>query len=336
MLQRTLRPCTLGSLQRACTRRTYLSYDTGAAGTRSVELFAQRLTLPPNEPGLDAPLGSGEHQQPRRHLVCLHGLLGSSDNWRLVARRLRNAALPFPLTVHMVDLRNHGRSPHMPQHTYAHMLPDLQRYLEREVAGGKATLVGHSMGGKLAMLGALAFPELIDSMLIVDASPAVYRHSHDITFDALKAVPINDIRTKHEADAVLVERLPHLSKAERNYFLANLTHKEQSGGTAGLRWAINLDVLARDQAHVQDFPVQEVLNGKEAQPFAGKVVFFGSRDSGRMEQDFVAEIPKYFANYELDLLPGGHFIHSEHPQRFHDQLTRLLTRGLATQHHGPA
>jgi hypothetical protein len=57
------------------------------------------------------------------------------------------------------------------------------------------------------------------------ASPAVYRHSHDATFDALKAVPINDIRSKHEADAVLVERLPHLSKAERNYFLANLTHK---------------------------------------------------------------------------------------------------------------
>jgi pimeloyl-ACP methyl ester carboxylesterase len=129
------------------------------------------------------------------------------------------------------------------------------------VAGAKATLVGHSMGGKLAMLGALAFPELIDSMLIVDgtprrvrvvscrvprvscvsccwahsdwrgggdhcpASPAVYRHSHDATFDALKAVPINDIRSKREADAVLVERLPHLSKAERNYFLANLTHK---------------------------------------------------------------------------------------------------------------
>jgi hypothetical protein len=119
----------------------------------------------------------------------------------------------------------------------------------------------------------------------------VYRHSHDATFDALQAVPIDRIRSKHQADAVLVERLPHLSKAERNYFLANLVptpEGEHTGGERGgkdeaprLRWTINLDVLARDQGHVQDFPVDDALAG--LRPYAGKVVFFGSKDSGRME-----------------------------------------------------
>lgn len=255
-----------------------------------------------------------------QHIVCLHALLGSGDNWRLVARRLRSIPLSYPLTLHMLDLRNHGRSPHCPEHTYPQMLLDLeQRYLRREV-GGKTILVGHSMGGKVAMLASLAFPELIQSMLIVDASPAVYRHKHDATFDALKAVPVARISSRKEADAILVERLPQLSKAERNYFLSNLVVTEEGR----LRWTINLDVLAHDQHHVQDFPVKELQRSKDLRPFSGKVIFFGSKDSGRMEQDFIAQIPNYFTDYDMHLLPGGHFIHSEHPQRFQDQLASLL------------
>jgi len=220
------------------------------------------------------------------------------------------------------------------------------------------------------------------------ASPAVYRHKHDATFDALKAVPVARISSRKEADAILVERLPQLSKAERNYFLSNLVVTEVSSPCSfqptylamcsalislnvqegRLRWTINLDVLAHDQHHVQDFPVKELQRSKgfvctlllplhkahiirylDLRPFSDKVIFFGSKDSGRMEQvsllqyppycnitllslsnnltllqDFIAQIPNYFTDYDMHLLPGGHFIHSEHPQRFQDQLASLL------------
>ena len=138
-------------------------------------------------------------------LVILHGLFGSANNWRSLSRQLAR-----DYTVHALDLRNHGGSPHIACMNYPEMASDVLRYFD-EMLADNPILVGHSMGGKTAMHLALSAGQRICKLIVVDIAPVANRHDFDHLLDAMVALDTHAIRRRGEADAALAERIPDQS-----------------------------------------------------------------------------------------------------------------------------
>ena len=137
-------------------------------------------------------LGDGE-----KHLVILHGLLGSADNWQTLGKRYAEH-----FTVHLVDARNHGRSPHSSEHSYSLMVEDLLHYLN-EKGVSKAHLLGHSMGGKTVMKFAEKYPERVAKLIVADIAPQSYTPHHGPIFDALLKTTPNDAKSREEVQLLV-------------------------------------------------------------------------------------------------------------------------------------
>ncbi|RME34103.1 MAG: alpha/beta fold hydrolase, partial [Gammaproteobacteria bacterium] len=163
-----------------------------------------------------------------RPLVILHGLFGSGRNWQRVARRLAEH-----YRVITPDLRNHGRSPHLPGMSYPEMAADLFELMER-LDLPSTLLMGHSMGGKVAMTAALQQPEKVTALIVVDIAPVRYRHSFEPIFQALKSIPVEWIRSRQEAERLLAGYID--DSVLRAFLLQNLNRDE-----SGFHWRINLD-----------------------------------------------------------------------------------------------
>src|ERR1051325_4558561 len=132
-----------------------------------------------------------------RPLIILHGLLGSSDNWHSLGKLFGER-----FSVYLVDQRNHGQSPHSDEINYKLMTEDLEDFI-KENKIGKANIIGHSMGGKTAMNFAVKNPGLVDKLIIVDIVPKYYVVRHDRLIEGMKAVPLNEITTRQEAEVIL-------------------------------------------------------------------------------------------------------------------------------------
>jgi pimeloyl-ACP methyl ester carboxylesterase len=172
----------------------------------------------------------GENLPP---LIILHGLFGSLDNWATLGRRW---AEHFHVLAY--DARNHGRSFHDEEMSYALLAGDLRTFME-ERGIPRAHLLGHSMGGKTVMEFAVTFPAMVDRLVAVDIAPRGYPAGHDMIFDALEAVDPGSFATREEVDAALVPLVA--APAVRAFLLKNLTR--DSGGR--LRWKMHLPVLRR-------------------------------------------------------------------------------------------
>ena len=147
-------------------------------------------------------------------LIILHGFFASSRNWRQIAKQLGSK-----FHVYVLDQRNHGASPHVPVMDYPSMASDLSAFLdEREIAS--ACLVGHSMGGKVAMWFALNHPERIARLIVVDIAPVAYRHNFDDIVKTLKALPLDRIGNRKQADDFLSETITE--PGFRQFLLQNL------------------------------------------------------------------------------------------------------------------
>src|SRR5262249_33440560 len=169
-------------------------------------------------------------------LIILHGLFGSQENWRTLSKAFSQHFQVFAL-----DQRNHGRSPHSKVFTYEAMTEDLREFMQED-ALTSAYVLGHSIGGKVAMRFAVTYPDLVDKLVVVDIAPKVYPPGHNDVFAALYALNLSTLRSRQEADAALARDLPDL--ALRQFLLKNL-EREESGI---FRWRINLDGI-RDNYH---------------------------------------------------------------------------------------
>ena len=143
-------------------------------------------------------LGEGEH-----HLIILHGLLGSSDNWQTLGKRYAEE-----FTVHLVDARNHGRSPHSNSHSYDLMSDDLLSYLD-EKGISKAYLLGHSMGGKTVMIFTERHPERVAKLIVADIAPRAYIPHNGPIFDALLECDVKGAESREEVHEFLSSKLDH-------------------------------------------------------------------------------------------------------------------------------
>lgn len=246
-----------------------------------------------------------------RPLVILHGLFGTLDNWQTLARQWAEQ-----LRVILVDLRNHGRSPHAPEHTYAVMAEDLRGLFDQLQLPADTTLMGHSMGGKVAMRFALDYPERLARLIVVDIAPRYsdMEHQDDIV-EGLNAVDFTTIQDRQQADAALGQHIR--SVGVRQFLLKNLYRREDNT----FAWRINLPVLTAGLA-----AIGEEITAK--QPFLKPALFIrGGKSDYVTTEDKLHGIPALFPNSQVEtIVDAGHWVHAEKPEEMNQLVAAFVNQ----------
>jgi pimeloyl-ACP methyl ester carboxylesterase len=238
----------------------------------------------------------GESEPP---LLIAHGLFGSARNFNTLGRKLATTR-----RVVMVDMRNHGASPWDRDNTYPALADDLAEAVER-LCGGKAVVLGHSMGGKAAMTMALSRPDLLAGLIVADIAPVAHTHSHLNYIEAMQAVDLAQVSRRSDADPMLADAVPE--PMLRSFLLQNLNVE---GGRAS--WRINLAALEANMAPLLDFPT-----GLPEAAFEGPAYFLHGGASPYVPPETHPRIRALFPGSEIQALPGaGHWLHAEQPEAF--------------------
>lgn len=239
-------------------------------------------------------------------VVILHGLFGFSDNWQTIAKGLADQHL-----VVTPDLRNHGRSPHVPGHSYPEMAGDLKTFMEARWIFS-AALVGHSMGGKVAMQLALSHPDLVERLVVVDIAPGAAEDNHSYIFDALLGMDLSKMKTRQEAEAYLAERIT--DTGTRQFLLKNITREDDGSFT----WKMNLPALWQ---HFDDILAPVESN----EPFDKPVLFVRGGNSGYIKDSDFPLIQSLFPQAEIVTVEGaGHWVHADKPAELLTILKKFL------------
>ncbi|MBR0644864.1 alpha/beta fold hydrolase [Plastoroseomonas hellenica] len=241
-----------------------------------------------------------------RPVVLLHGLFGAAQNWGTVQSALASLARVVAL-----DLRNHGAAPHDPVMDYAAMAADVA---ETMTALGipSAAVLGHSMGGKVAMALALAAPERVERLVVVDIAPRRYGPSNRTIAAALQALPLEHSLTRKAADSALAATIAE--PGMRAFLLQNLRFENPP------YWRNGLDEIAAAMPVIEDFP-------ELGATYAGPVgVIRGSRSDYVRDEDWPA-IRALFPAATLTAVAAGHWVHAENPAGFLEVAEPLLGLG---------
>jgi esterase len=243
-------------------------------------------------------LHTAEYGSPRAPaLIILHGFLGSADNWHTLARR-------FSETVHVLspDARNHGRSPHSDEFSYAAMADDVIDLMS-EHRLTQTALLGHSMGGRTAMEVTLRRPDLVRALIVVDIAPRTYTPRHDEILDALQSVDLSVVTERSEVEQQLARSIT--SPAVRQFLMKSLGRNEEGR----FLWKMNLPVLERS------YP--EVLRGIEGSAvYEGPALFIRGARSGYVTDEDILAIREPFPGARVVTLDSGHWVHAEQPELF--------------------
>jgi len=239
-------------------------------------------------------------------LVVAHGLFGSARNWGVLSKRLSDRG-----AVLTVDMRNHGDSDWRDSHRYDDLAGDLAEVIEH--TGGPADLLGHSMGGKAAMVLALSRPDIIGRLIVADIAPVAYRHSQAPLITAMQRLNLDGITRRSEADQRLVVTVE--DPATRAFLLQSLDLK-----TTPPRWKLNLDVLARDMPDIVGFPD---MSGQ----FDGPALFVTGGNSDYVQTRSHDRIRELFPKAEFQSIDGaGHWLHAEQPRAFEAAIREFLMK----------
>lgn len=227
-------------------------------------------------------------------LVIVHGLYGSARNWGVIAKRLGDSR-----PVVAVDQRNHGESFWSDRHSYPDMAGDIAEVIEH--LGGRADILGHSMGGKAAMTLALTRPEMVNRLIVADIAPVQYGHTQIQYIHAMRALDLTGVKTRSEADQRLWDTVPEL--AIRAFLL-------QSLDVAQHRWRLNLDVLEAEMPKIMGFPKIDAA-------FTGPTLFLSGGASDYVQRENRPKIKALFPTARFVKIPGaGHWLHAEKPREF--------------------
>ena len=223
-----------------------------------------------------------------RPLLVLHGLFGSSKNWISNGK-----ALTKYRQVHLLDLRNHGESPHSEIHSLQEMAHDLKDYILD--LQDKPDLLGHSMGGLTCTLVSLLHPELIGSPIIVDISPRSYPVKFGNEFLALE-MDVSGFQSREEIDRKMQEFIPDTFL--RQFLQMNLEKTE-----TGYRWKINVDAIKSGREKSLQFP-------DNLRPFTGNSLFILGEKSEYITESDPDIIRTLFPHARIEIIPGGgHYLH---------------------------
>lgn len=238
--------------------------------------------------------------------LILHGYFGMGDNWKSLGNQFGEH-----FEVHLIDQRNHGRSFHDDDFDYELMAEDLYNYIDH-YSLEKVILLGHSMGGKTAMLFAVEYPELVDKLMIADISPRYYQPHHNEILKALNSVDFSVHNSRKFVDEKLAELIPEIGV--RSFLLKNVYWREKGQ----LDFRFNLQSLTENNSEV----------GKALPSFTifeGETLFLSGGNSSYITGNEVPTIKAHFPKASIETIDNaGHWLHADNPKVFFDTVMGFL------------
>ena len=232
-------------------------------------------------------------------LLILHGFLGMSDNWKTLAAQYSENGF----IVHAIDLRNHGRSFHTSEFSYELMVEDVLAYCNYHHIE-KTNIIGHSMGGKVAMLFANRFPKKVEKLIIADIGPKYYEPHHQEILESLNAINFNLKPSRTEIENILKVKITDFGT--RQFLLKNLYWRQQDQ----LAFRFNLDSFNRNIAIIGNSLNENFVYSKPT------LFVRGGNSDYILDQDYI-RIKKQFTSAEIVTIPNvGHWLHAENPIEF--------------------
>ncbi|OXA96221.1 alpha/beta fold hydrolase [Flavobacterium hercynium] len=239
--------------------------------------------------------------------IIMHGFLGMSDNWKTLASQYVDAGFQ----VHILDLRNHGRSFHSDEFTYEAMAQDVFEYCQENKLN-KIDILGHSMGGKVAMLFATTHPEMVDRLIVADIGPKFYKQHHQDILAGLNAVDFSIKPSRNDVEATLTEYVPDFGT--RQFLMKNLYWQEPGQ----LAFRFNLEVFNNNLDEIGK-PLPDNLT------FDKPTLFVRGGNSGYVLDTDIDQIKTHFPDLRVETIPNaGHWLHAENPKMFFELTTTFL------------
>lgn len=240
-------------------------------------------------------------------MLILHGFLGMNDNWKTLGNEFAEAGFE----VHLIDQRNHGRSPHSSEFNYLELAKDVKEYIDQH-ALKDVILIGHSMGGKTAMTLASLFPHLVEKLIVVDIAPKYYAPHHQQILEGLTAVNEAKLSSRGDADDLLTNYIKE--PAVRMFLLKNLHYKEKN--LLSLR--LNLESLKENIEELgQALPDDYTFNKP--------TLFIKGEKSNYITSEDERLIKRHFSEAEINSIPGaGHWVHAENKDAFFDTVINFI------------
>lgn len=234
-------------------------------------------------------------------LIILHGFLGMGDNWKTLA----NSYAEEGFEVHLVDQRNHGRSPHDEAFSYDLLAEDLKEYVDEKDLES-VSIIGHSMGGKTAMRFATLFPDKVDQLIIVDIAPKYYAPHHQQILEGLTKISEAKLTSRTDADELLSNYISE--KPIRQFLLKNLYWKTKEE----LNLRMNLKSLKQN--------IEEVGKGlPQNAKYSGETLFIKGGNSDYIQEKDKSDIATHFENFKISVIENaGHWVHAEKREEFFD------------------
>ncbi|MCH7785546.1 MAG: alpha/beta fold hydrolase [Bacteroidetes bacterium] len=246
--------------------------------------------------------------------IILHGFFGMGDNWKTLGKRFSDPGNTGRdgFQVHLIDLRNHGRSFHSDDFNYNLMVEDLNEYCNYYKIE-KFVLLGHSMGGKTAMFFAGTYQEKVSKLIVADIAPKEYPQHHQDILKALSVLDFSEIKTRKEADEALSVDIINLGV--RQFLLKNIYWKEK--GELALR--MNLPVLIKHNEEIGKSLSEELI-------YNGDTLFLRGSESGYIVAGDEILIRKHFPKAIIETISNaGHWLHSENPTEFYQYVMNFLS-----------
>ena len=236
-------------------------------------------------------------------IMIIHGLYGSGRNWGVIAKRLSDK-----FYVITIDLRNHGESPWFDSHNYHDMADDLVEVITSLKI--RPNIIGHSMGGKAAMVLALKNPDLIERLLIADIAPVTYKHDQSKFIEAMQKIDLSKVEKRSDAIMALSNYVE--DKSLQNFFTQSLDLKTKT-------WKLNLDILSSEMHEILGFP-------KIDRKFSGHTLFFRGENSEYIRAEHREIINSFFKKARFATLKdAGHWLHAEKPREFENAARFFFT-----------
>lgn len=241
-------------------------------------------------------------------LIILHGVFGTSDNLQTFGKQLADQ-----YQVYLVDQRNHGASPHSDEFNYEVMAEDLHEFIKKHKLE-KPIILGHSMGGKVAMFFATQHSELLDKLIVVDIAPRAYPVHHQQILQALSAVKIDEISSRKEAEK---QMKPYIADfGVRQFLLKNLKRSDDNKSFA---WKLNLSVIKKN--------IERIGEGIEEGKFKvdKPVLFVRGAKSDYIKKEDEKLIKSIFPSAKIVTIENaGHWVHAEQPKQLLKEVSDFL------------
>jgi esterase len=240
-------------------------------------------------------------------LLIIHGFMGMGDNWKSLATQYVNNGFQ----VHLLDLRNHGRSFHSDDFTYEFMTQDIFDYCSEHHLE-KVSIIGHSMGGKVAMLFATKYQEMVEKLIVADIGPKYYAPHHQDILAGLNAVDFSLKPDRNSVEETLYPYIPDFGT--RQFLMKNLYWKTPEQ----LAFRFNLKIFNEKIEEIGKALPEESI-------FEKPTLFIRGGNSKYILDTDLSDIKKYFPNFELVTIPNvGHWLHAENPKMFFEETARFL------------